>query len=243
MSWYLHKPIAHRGLHDHAAGVPENSLAAISRAVEMGYPVELDVRALRDGTVVAFHDEDMQRLTGEAGPIAGTDARAARGLRLLNTDQPVPFLRDVLEFVDGAVPLLVEVKNETLSTGTLESGVAQLLSDYGGEFAVQSFNPNSLAWFKNHAPEFHRGQLSGAFSDSPIPESVKKKLQYLELNHISAPHFIGYEMACLPFDRVDELRVQGLPVLAWTVRNSEEHARVRPLCDNIVFENFLPDVH
>ena len=35
---------AHRGLFDHSAGIPENSLAAFRRAVDAGYGIELDVQ-------------------------------------------------------------------------------------------------------------------------------------------------------------------------------------------------------
>ena len=53
-SWLVETPIAHRGLHD--KDHPENSISAFARAIDEGYPIELDVQLIADGTVVVFHD-------------------------------------------------------------------------------------------------------------------------------------------------------------------------------------------
>lgn len=53
---------AHRGLH--GGDVPENSLAAFSRAVEAGYGIELDVQLTRDGFLVVHHDASLKRVCG-----------------------------------------------------------------------------------------------------------------------------------------------------------------------------------
>src|SRR5919108_245602 len=102
-SWLIRTPIAHRGLHDAAAGRPENSLAAFAHACAHGFPAELDVRLTRDREVVVFHDRSLGRLTGAAGRVEERDAAALRRLRLLGTDERVPLLRDTLELVDGRV--------------------------------------------------------------------------------------------------------------------------------------------
>ncbi|MBT5195157.1 MAG: glycerophosphodiester phosphodiesterase, partial [Rhodospirillaceae bacterium] len=54
--WLCQRPFAHRGLHDRNAGVPENSLAAFTAAVDGGYAIELDVQTSRDNVVMVFHD-------------------------------------------------------------------------------------------------------------------------------------------------------------------------------------------
>ena len=55
---------AHRGLHDGAAGIPENSLAAFRRAVEGGFGAELDVHLMADGNLAVVHDSDLTRVCG-----------------------------------------------------------------------------------------------------------------------------------------------------------------------------------
>ena len=49
---------AHRGLHDEALGIPENSLPAFQRAVDRGFGIEFDLHLSKDGIPVVFHDRD-----------------------------------------------------------------------------------------------------------------------------------------------------------------------------------------
>ena len=55
---------AHRGLHNEAEGIPENSMGAFARAVAEGYGIELDVHLSRDGEAVVFHDDNLRRMCG-----------------------------------------------------------------------------------------------------------------------------------------------------------------------------------
>jgi glycerophosphoryl diester phosphodiesterase len=66
-AWITALPIAHRGLYDRSAGVPENSLAAFGRAIDAGYACEFDVRLLADGRLAVFHDSDLRRMTRHCG--------------------------------------------------------------------------------------------------------------------------------------------------------------------------------
>ena len=56
------RPIAHRGLHDAAAGIIENTGPAFEAAIRHGYGIECDLRPLADGTPIVFHDETLTRL-------------------------------------------------------------------------------------------------------------------------------------------------------------------------------------
>ena len=68
-SIFLGPPLAHRGYHDLAGGVPENSRAAFEAAIAAGYGIELDVQLTADGEAMVFHDYDLGRLTPETGAI------------------------------------------------------------------------------------------------------------------------------------------------------------------------------
>lgn len=233
------KPIAHRGLHSGDEMTPENSLAAFRAAMELLLPFEFDVHLLADGGLAVFHDEDLERMTGKSGHITSLTTPQIRTLRLLESDHRVPLLEEVLEEVDGKVPILIEIKNHSLFE-LLARALSERLRGYRGPAAVESFNPFALKWFsKNHA-EVLRGQLSGDFRNESLALYKKFLLRRLLLNRFSRPDFIAYDHRCLPFPAVGRARRRGLPVLAWTVRSPEERDRVVPFCDNIIFEGFQP---
>jgi len=238
MKWLLDRPIAHRGLHDSANNVVENSLAAFEAACRAGYPIELDVRLLSDQTVVVFHDADLDRLTNVAGPLQPYTATSLRKIKL-NSDGMIPTLAETLDLVDGRVGVLVEIKSDLgAAPGAIETAVAAKLECYTGDVAVQSFNPATIEWFKENAPRFPRGQLAGPRSDASHSEEPKQEC--LGMLELPDPHFIGYDSRDLPNPRVSELREAGMPVLAWTVRSFEQERDARQYSDNVIFEGYRP---
>ncbi len=69
-SWLTAMPIAHRGLHDPANGIVENTLTALDAAAARGFSIECDVQLTSDGDAVVFHDFTLERLTPESGRVA-----------------------------------------------------------------------------------------------------------------------------------------------------------------------------
>lgn len=239
MDWLLTTPIAHRGLHDASGGVPENSLAAFEAARDAGFPIELDVRALCDGAVAVFHDEDLQRLTGVDAPLAREDSRSIATRRLADTGHGIPLLEQVLDVVAGKVGLVIELKNFG-APGGLESAVGRALVPYGGPAAVQSFNPNSMAWFARHAPHLPRGHLSGGFPGAGLDGALPDSLRQLDTIGISMPHYIGFDIRLLPCGPLACLRRDGTPVVGWTVRSHRDRRAALAHCDNYIFEHIDP---
>ena len=88
-------------------------------------------------------------------------------LRLSDTKEKIPTFEDVLKFVDGRVPLLIEIKNQD-KVGELEKKLLELLKKYKGEYAVESFNPFVLEYFYKYAPDIPRGQLAGYFKGEKL---------------------------------------------------------------------------
>lgn len=236
-TWLVETPIAHRGLWGKNA--PENSLAAFSMAIEKGYAIELDVHLLADNTVVVFHDESLARMTGNDGYIKYLNKTDLKSLHLAGTKETIPTLAEVLALVDGKVPILIEIKNP-YKIGKLEQAVINLLKNYKGDFAVQSFNPYSLSYFKKHAPNMLRGQLAGYFKGEKMAWIKKLVLKRMKLNKVSEPHFIAYEASTLPNRYVKKYK--HLPLLAWPVGSKQEYLNVVKHCDNIIFENFEPEI-
>ena len=247
-AWLLQTPIAHRGLHDERAGLVENSLPAFWAASRAGFPAELDVRLLADGEVVVFHDRELDRLTGESGPIASRTSGEVHGILLAGAtadddprldDARIPLLRDVLDLLAGSTPLLIEVKNEG-DVGPLEEAVLELLTGYRGPYAVQSFHPGTVRFWRERAPRVPRGLLSGDFHDERLDDDERRRLRCLETVGECEPDFIGYDVRLLPFAPVARERAAGRPVIGWTVRSREEALRALAHCDNVIFEGFDP---
>ena len=99
---------AHRG---GAAGGLENTMTAFARAVAAGYRyVETDVHATADGTLVAFHDRTLDRVTDRTGRIAALPIRDVRAARI-GTDERIPLFDELL----GTWPELrvnIDIKTE-----------------------------------------------------------------------------------------------------------------------------------
>ncbi len=239
--WLLKKPIAHRGLHTDT--LPENSLGAFRNAIEHGFPIELDVHLTDDNVVVVFHDDTLGRMTGKDGYIGKISSDSLQSYKLLNaegkpTEYSIPTFEEVLSLIDGQVPLLIEIKNEG-AVGNLEKKTAAILSGYKGLFAVQSFNPYSIKYFKDHMPDVPRGILSCLFTKEIIKNSLKRHiLKTMKLNKMAKPDFISYYADHLPNRYVSRAQ---LPVLAWTIRSNEMAYKVKGNANNIIFEKFIPE--
>lgn len=236
-TWLRDRPIAHRGLHD--ADLPENSLPAFEAAVAAGYPIELDVRLLADETVVVFHDAELDRLTQVKGPLSARTVSDIAELKLLGTAAKIPTLRQVLACVAGRVPLLIELKSRGRA-GRLERAVWRELVGYRGAFAIQSFSPYSLAWFRVYAPHVLRGQLACDFRDQDLPRHQVATLKRLLMHPLTGANFIAYDHACLPYWPATLARKVGLPVLAWTVKTEAEMAHALQYVDNVIFDGIRP---
>ena len=236
-NWLKDCYIAHRGYHN-SKDAPENSMAAFANALKKGFAIELDIHLTKDQQVVVFHDWDLKRMTGSSGKIADCTWDEIRTLTLLDTKEKIPLLRELLEYVDGRVPLLIEIKNRR-RVGRLERKTDQLLRQYKGQFAVQSFNPYSIGWFKDHSPKVLRGQISGAFKTPELSLYKKFLLNHLLLNYVSRPHFINYDINYLSRLPKKIQKKKGI-ILGHTARNPEDYTSAMEKITNVVFEGFNP---
>ena len=236
----------HRGLHgtvgydDFAA---ENSLTAFKRAKENGFGIELDVRVSKDGEVVVFHDSTLDRVTGTEGKVSELTLAELKTRSLKETADTVPTLREVLELIDGAVPLLIELKEEGLDH-TVSEKTAELLKDYKGDFIVESFSPFAFGAFKRNLPKVPRGFLGYKHTAKPECRSFKYRLiQRFFFNFIARPAFIAmyYKTPKLfPMPLVSMLF--KTPMIAWTVHSKEEEIEAyKNGFSGVIFEGYMPD--
>lgn len=244
---FLRRPLAHRGLH--RPGLPENSIAAFRAAIAQGYGIECDVQRAMDNTPMVFHDYELARLTDiENGTVASsTPAQLAR-LHLLDTDERIPTLRQVLDEVAGRAPLLIEIKDPTISSGPNVGGlpgrVAAELAGYAGPVAVMSFNPHVIAAFHEAAPEVPAGLTTCAYEAGEwqmLDAASRARLAAIADFDAVGASFISHDRMDLDNPAVAALKARGVPVLTWTIHGAEQEAEARRVADNITFEQYLPE--
>lgn len=245
---FLRLPVAHRALHDRAAGRPENSLAAVEAAVAAGYGIEIDLQPSADGVPMVFHDYSLERLTAETGPVKGRSSAELSGIDLLGGGK-IPTLAEVLATVGGRVPLLVEIKDQDGANGPdvgpLEEAAAKVLAGYDGPLAVMSFNPHSVAAMARLAPGIPRGLTTSAFRMNDwklLPKARGDELRLIPDYDRVGASFISHEAADLSNPRVAELKTKGAAILCWTIRSPEAEAEARRVAQNITFEDYPAEI-
>ena len=157
LSFLQNKIIAHRGVNDNNK-VVENTLESFSNAVKLGYAIEFDIHLLKDNEIVVYHDDNLKRLTGINKDLKDLTYDDIKDIKLLNTNQTIPKLSEVLKLVNGKVPIIIELKYDR-KVGLLEKELVKYLDNYKGKFAVKSFNPLIVRWFKINRKDYIRGLL------------------------------------------------------------------------------------
>lgn len=244
---FLELPLAHRALHDRARGCVENSLSAITAAIEAGFGIEIDVQLAADGVAMVFHDRDLDRLTSETGPIRTRRSIDLGRIELSGGGEGIPTLENALDAIDGRTPILIEIKDrdETLNAdvGPLERAVAGVLAKYEGPSAVMSFNPHSTAMMARLIPELPRGLVTTRFrrADWPLVSAQRRAALTMiaDYERVGAC-FISHRASDLRSPHVARLKAAGAGVLCWTIRTPEAEAEARRIANNITFEGYRP---
>ncbi len=240
------RPIAHRGLHDAAAGRVENSADAFAAAIAQGFGIECDLRPARGGLPVVFHDETIERLLTGEGRLGDLSQSDLRSLSYRTGGAAVLTFEEALSLVGGRVPLLVEVKSEWDPPNVpFLAEIARRSLDYEGAVALMSFDPDVMTVLRELATEIPRGIVSGGYRDEhgerwwadKISEERAERLANLLESGPAAPSFYAYEVGTLPTPVTRYVReVTHLPLFAWTVRTAEDVAIAETHADAPIFE-------
>lgn len=229
---------AHRGLHCLEKGIPENSMKAFRTAVKEGYGIELDVHLTRDEKLVVFHDDTLERVCRRHGSVEEMSWDELKNCYLSGTSERIPLFSSVLEYVNGRVPLLVEVKLPSKNTKVCEI-LAEELGNYSGDYLVQSFNSLVIHWYKQYRPKVLRGQLSSNLvkSDKTPHYFLRFCVKYLLSNCYTRPDFISYK---LKDSRNISLWIDQhlfhAPVAVWTLKTEDDIRQAERQFDMYIFE-------
>ncbi|MDZ4096997.1 MAG: glycerophosphodiester phosphodiesterase family protein, partial [Paracoccaceae bacterium] len=218
-------------------------------AIKAGYGIECDLQLSADGIPMVFHDDTLDRLTAQTGPLSALTAAELGRIALNDSAETIPTLAEILTLVGGRSPLLIEIKDQHGAMGLtderLEQATASALAGYKGPVALMSFNPHSVAAMARLAPDLPRGLTTCAYDLQtwfPLPTDLCDHLRAIaDYDRINAS-FVSHEWADLARPRIADLRAQGAAILCWTIRSAAAEATARQLADNITFEGYAAPI-
>jgi glycerophosphoryl diester phosphodiesterase len=242
--WLTARPVAHRGLHDAARGVVENTPSSVAAAIAGNYGIEVDLQITADGEAMVHHDRQLGRLTEGNARLDSLPAAELRRVPFKATADHMMTLGELCDLVAGRSTLLLELKSRFDPDPRLPLRVAEILSGYSGPVAVMSFDPAQMLVIRHVAPRLLRGLVAernyrpGHQNWVPL---VRGKMGLLRQAMQSQPQFLAYSVKDLPSPLPFLVRyLARLPLLTWTVRTPEDRQRAARWADQIIFEGFRP---
>lgn len=223
--------IAHRGIQNE--NTFENTIPAFSLAIDKKVPIELDLHVLKDGNIVVFHDDNLERLMGIDREISSYDYEELKKLTFPNTDIHIPLFQEVLDLVKGKVMIVIEIKRtKIISYQEYCKIVFSILKNYSGDFVVKSFDIRITNWFLKNT-DYITGLLITKRKNSFYDWLMSRRITISLLK----PDFISVNHIILSRKTVCEFR-KTKPVLVWTIRDLDTLNNVKDKADSFLIEDF-----
>jgi glycerophosphoryl diester phosphodiesterase len=242
--WLTARPIAHRGLHDAASGIIENTASAVAAAIAGDYGIEVDLQLSRDGEAMVHHDDALGRLTDGSGLLAALSAAELKRVPFRATADRMMTLGDLCDLVGARVTLVLEIKSGFDRDARLLARITQVLAAYEGPVAAMSFDPYVVAGLRRMAPRLRRGIVAQRRFDHADWRGMsgwqRHGMAHLLHAPITRPDFVAYRVDDLPAPATRLAHAFGLAVLTWTVRSPAQRARAAEWADQMIFEGFRP---
>jgi glycerophosphoryl diester phosphodiesterase len=245
LDWLIARPVAHRGLHDAANGLIENTAGAFRAAIAAGYAIETDVQISADGEAMVHHDDALGRLTEGEGRLDTFSAAALKRVPFRGSGEHMITLAELCDLVAGRVTLVVELKGRFDGDERLAKRTADILSRYSGPVAAMSFDLRQVMQLRQMAPHLVRGITAAEYRPNSyrdlLPEGARSGFGYVRAGLKARPQFLAYSVGGLPGPLPTFMRrIMCMPVLTWTVRTAVERQRAARYADQMIFEGFRP---
>ena len=222
--------IAHRGGFFDNIQIFENTKESFEIAIEKGYAIELDVHVTKDDQVVVYHDDNLKRLMKNDSIIESLCLK-----ELPNTPFTIPLFQDVLKQINGKVPVLIEIKSIHKIAHSVDV-IMDVLKNYSGEYAIQSFHPYVLFYLKKHYKHVVRGQLGSPNRQKKIPKIQKWITQSMCFNFITKPTFISYEYNEMAVKKIKKLKKKYI-MICFTITEQSDYTKYKNVYDAWICEN------
>ncbi len=238
--------IGHRGA---AALAPENTLASILKALELGVNrIEIDVHLTKDGHPVVIHDNTLSRTTNGMGfvkrkTLAQLKALSA-GCKFSSAfeNEKIPTLQEVLQTINGKAGLQIEVKHGSKRSPGIEEKVLQQIYDFKGQewCFVNSFDTRVLKKFhaldKNiilHKLLVMRLPVVNAHIDRTLSAGTLRRYSYVTEFGVSYKHATK--------SLINDIHLMGKKLNVWTPNDKESFLRLAEMgVDGIITDK--PDL-
>lgn len=217
--------IGHRGAMGHEM---ENTLVSVQKAMDLGVDmIEIDVFKIKTGALVVFHDETLDRLTHQSGFIEDFTWQELSQIKLTSGDS-IPLLSEVITFINGKVPLNIELKGLETAKATLEV-IQQSLNENITlqHFLISSFHFNELEKVRKLNPSIAIGVLTEQFSEEILAFAQKINAFSIHINH-----------EILNVSTLQSIQNKGFKVYVFTVNEIKSIQKFKKMGVDGIFCNF-----
>lgn len=219
--------IAHRGAMGHA---PENTIASIRRALELGAPcIEIDVYSV-NGDLLVIHDERLERTTNGKGRLWEHDFGYLRSLDAGNGEQ-IPTLAEVCGEIDGKACLNIELKGFKVAADVVYFIQTMLHPEVScwrrEQLLISSFDHRALQQVRKLDPRLNIAALGYS-----IPVEQARFAQDLGAMAVNP------SLELIDHAYVEDAHARGLKVYVYTVNEPEDLQAMLDLGVDGVFTNY-----
>jgi glycerophosphoryl diester phosphodiesterase len=237
---------AHRGA---SFDAPENTLAAFDLAVSAGAElIEFDVRVSADRVLVVHHDASLNRTAGLNARVADLPLSELQLLDVGSWKNPnyrglrIPTLDQVLDNFGDLLLLNVEIKTDGAPVDQIEERVAAAIERRKllDRVVVSSFEVETILRLRRLSPHVRASLLIESPAPLPVPSTVTAHEVVVAALVLARMYgLVGVHLAAELISRriVNRARELAVGILAWTVDEQPEMARLVDLGVDVILSN------
>lgn len=224
----------HRGLFLKDQSIAENSITAFNASIKEQLDIELDVRITKDNQLIVFHDSTLSRMCGVDLTVEEETLETLQQYYLGRSQDKIPTLKDVIHCVDNKVNMLIEIK-PTQRINELCTLITEQLDVYQGNFAICSFDPKIVRWFKHNRNHFIRGQIIHSFLHDKTKSLFNRFMLTVNgYNFYTRSDYVSVKYDV--FSYYQWMRIFNGFVCVWSISNIDLFKKLRQKADHIIVE-------
>ena len=233
LDWLTARPIAHRGLHDAANNIVENTASAFAAAIAGNYGIECDLQISADGEAMVHHDDTLGPLDRRRRRARGDERGGHQARRHSRaTSDRIMTLGEFCDLVAGRVALVIEMKSHFAATRACPPGSPRCCRAMPVRSRPCRSIPARSSRCRMPRPACRAGSWPKAVTiiRNGTRSAAGRNTSWRISCTASGPGRISSPMACKDLPAIAPLLARfvfGLPLLTWTVRSEADRKRAR----------------